>query len=250
MRVPGKFAVLAATVVVVCGFAQASPATASDAVDARAVAVQQPADSEATVTTQELGSRIDQLVSAYDQETKTFDSSKVSAEILASDEGRAFVAAVSLSESAETTSELEEAFVALRDQLLASGSPMTVEIDGSAAAMSFSLTPGATITYPTGLVSGGDGTGGIQPLVTGGADPWPYIQLTNAEQQAMVTGASGALVAAICALLAPTTAGVGCGVGAAVIAMIVGIIVANGVCANNREMRIYPLAGPTGFSCQ
>ena len=44
--------------------------------------------------------------------------------------------------------------------------------------------------------------------------------------------------------------GVGCGVGAAVIAMIVGIIVADGVCAINREMRIYPLAGPTGFSCQ
>jgi hypothetical protein len=63
-------------------------------------------------------------------------------------------------------------------------------------------------------------------------------------------GLRRALVAAICALLAPTTAGVGCGVGAAVIAMIVGIILAKGVCANNREMRIYPLAGPTGFSCQ
>lgn len=36
----------------------------------------------------------------------------------------------------------------------------------------------------------------------------------------------------------------------AVIAMIVGIIVANGVCKNNRQMRIYPLAGPAGFSCQ
>lgn len=87
-------------------------------------------------------------------------------------------------------------------------------------------------------------------LVSGGADPWPYVQLTGAEQQAMMTGASGSLLASVCALLGPETGGVGCGAGAAVIAMIVGIIVANGVCSGGREMRIYPLAGPTGFSCQ
>ncbi|QHC56661.1 hypothetical protein [Rathayibacter tanaceti] len=87
-------------------------------------------------------------------------------------------------------------------------------------------------------------------LISGGADPWPYIQLTEAEQQAMVTGASASLIASVCALLGPETGGVGCGAGAAVIAMIVGIVVANGVCPDGREMRIYPLAGPTGFSCQ
>lgn len=143
-----------------------------------------------------LADQINELVAAYDRTTKVFDPTKVSAETLASDAGKAFVAAVS------------------HDRVAAS-----------------QLTD-------------------VRSFVSGGADPWPYVQLTGAEQQAMVTGASGTLVLAICGLLGPETGGVGCAVGGGVIAMIVGFLVANGVCSDDREMRVYPLLGPAGFSCQ
>ncbi|WP_431030789.1 hypothetical protein [Plantibacter sp. RU18] len=186
--------------------------------------------------------RIIELVAAYDRSTKQLDLSEVSTETLASDEGNAFVAAVSpaRSDPASASAAVEAGFVALRQALIASGEPMTRGTDDDPSALSFALASGVTITYPSA-------TGA---RVSGGADPWPYVQLTGAEQQAMVTGASATLVAAICALLGPETAGIGCGVGAAVIGTIVGIIVANGVCPNDKEMRIYPLAGTTGFSCQ
>lgn len=199
-----------------------------------------------TSADQGLSDRINELVSAYDTSTKTFDPSAVTEETLASDEGRAFIAAVSLGDDTTGASvgELDGLFTELRDKLAESNASIVTGTTGNADDGSYALAPGVTITFP-------DDPGAFASVfVTGGSDPFPYIQLTGAEQQAMVTGASGTLVVAICALLGPETAGVGCGVGAAVIAMIVGIIVANGVCKNSRQMRIYPLAGPAGFSCQ
>ena len=217
MGLTGKLSVIAVCALIVCGAIQPLSATADDGANMAVTPEEGAAGLNTEPSVDALANRIDQLVAAYDQPTRSFDSSKVSNDVLGSPEGRAFIDAVDLASSGSSSAEIDTALVALRSQAFPAQA---------------SLSPG------------------YQVLVTGGSDPWPYVQLTKAEQQAMVTGGSAALVAAICALLGPETAGVGCGVGAAVIAMIVGIIVANGVCANNRQMRIYPLAGPTGFSCQ
>ncbi len=247
---------LGAAVVLCTALATVSPASAREDVAATpktsgSVAGAPPAGAvggDASINA--LVSRINQLVAAYDHDAHRFDLAAVPSEVLNSDEGQAFLAVVSLGEAGASPAELSEAFAELRDGLRETNAPSSVEIDRNGVVSTYELAPGMTIVFPTALAAGSAVRGLMRATVVGGADPWPYIQLTNAEQQAMVTGASGALVAAICALLAPTTAGVGCGVGAAVIAMIVGIIVANGVCPYNRQMRIYPLVGPTGFSCQ
>ncbi|WP_179432536.1 hypothetical protein [Microbacterium pseudoresistens] len=192
-------------------------------------------DDDDAVAEQRLAEHLGELIAAYDRSSNEIDLDRVPASTLASDEGQAFVDAVALArDGASGVSDLETIFTMLRDRL---GESTGLGITGTVA-----LAPGVSVTFPDDATS--------TAYITGGSDPWPYVQLTNAEQQAMVPGASAALIASVCALLGPETAGVGCGVGAAVIGMIVGIIVANGVRPNNRQMRIYPLVGPTGFSCQ
>lgn len=228
--------------VVIAGSLTAAPAFAQGSADSHdnAASATSPLP-RASTADQLLVDRINELVAAYDADTRTFDASSVSAATLESDEGRAFVAALSLgaADDFSASSELDSMFMRLRDELVAAGAPTTAGTVNDPGASGFLLAPGVSVVFPDS-----------SERLSGGADPWPYVQLTNPEQQAMVTGGSAALVAAICALLGPETAGVGCGVGAAVILMIVGILVANGVCRNNREMRIYPLVGVNGFSCQ
>jgi hypothetical protein len=90
------------------------------------------------------------------------------------------------------------------------------------------------------IVSPEAASGGIQPRVSVGADPFPYVSLDNAEQTAALVGSVG-VATAICAVVGPETWGAGCVIGGAVVGAIFAVVAAHGVCPAGQNMRIYTI---------
>lgn len=93
------------------------------------------------------------------------------------------------------------------------------------------------------VVTGEGSATGIQPLVSAGFDPSPYVQLDPSEQGAGAAGLAGTIGTVICAALAVETVGIGCLAAAGLAVTVVAVAANHGVCPNGQDLRIHVTSG-------